>query len=779
MILHTLDLHAGHVTTCTSFQKQIKMPPYVPRKRLRGSPPIDEPPSKKKSFKDQTKQPAASILRRKATLYDDLDASTTRQPTSLLDDLDGDDSESSLTSLSDDAFEDVIPPKPKGEPEPESDDDIEFEDVEAPAADLPEAPAPTGDLELTLTRDTRISLINPFGDKKGPSKRERKVRSAAHCLHVLTLLWHNAIRNSWVCDEEVQATLISHLPPRMWDEVDRWRRSSGLEKLPPTKPKRKGNEKKGKARSAKEKESRDWGADAARIEPGAVDMSQGDPLFRLMQVLGAWWKQRFHITAPGLRKNGYMSLERLDRLTKAHKTDIYDPKRFGEKISSLDDFRRCACFCRGSRDVGAQLFTALLRGLGLEARLVANLQTLGFGWNKLEDAEPENDDTENEEKPTASAAKLENMSTRQGKRKNEKALLPKKGKLHDDATGCRSSTRNKKQEAPLILDESDDLDLEYQNTDDESVVEVEVRQKRTTTPAKKFDTDLAFPYYWTEVLSPVTNKYLPVDAIVKNVVATNRELIESLEPRGAKADKARQIMAYIVAYSADGTAKDVTVRYLKRQMMPGRSKGVRMAPEKIPVYNRNGKVKRYEMFDWFKTAMSGYRRGGQTCPITEVDEMEDSTDLRAAQPEKREVKEGEETLQYYKQSKDFVLERHLKREEALRPGAEAVKIFKTKGKGGKVEEEDVYLRSDAVNVKSAETWHKQGRAPRPGEAPLKRVPYRAATTNRRREIMEAEAATGAKVLQGLYGWDQTEWIIPPPIKDGIIPKNEYGFVFPL
>jgi xeroderma pigmentosum group C-complementing protein len=201
-----------------------------------------------------------------------------------------------------------------------------------------------------------------------------------------------------------------------------------------------------------------------------------------------------------------------------------------------------------------------------------------------------------------------------------------------------------------------------------------------------------------------------------------------------------------------------------------------MTPEKVPVYNRHGKVKRYDQFDWFKTAISGYLRGSKDQPVTEVDEMEEATDLKPAKPEKKEIKEGQETLQYYKQSKEFVLERHLKREEALRPGAKGVKVFKNKGKGGKVEDEDVFLRSDVLNVKSAETWHKQGRAPLAGEQPLKRVPYRAATINRRREIMEAEAATGQKVLQGLYSWEQTDWIIPPPIKDGVIPKNEYGYV---
>ena len=772
------------------------MPPHVPRKRLRESPPTDET-AKQRSSARGTPAASASGSRRKATLYDDLDATATPQSNSLLEDLGDDDDESSLTSLSDETFEDVLPPKPQDDPDSD-DDDLEFEDVEAPVTAAPDAPAPSGDLELTLNRDTRISLTNPFGEKKGPSKRERKVRNATHCLHVLTLLWHNAIRNSWICDQEVQATMISHLPPRMWEEVDRWRLSSGLEKPAPspTKPKQNTHDKKGKGKATTQRESRDWGNAAERLEPGAVDMSHGDPLFRLMQVLGAWWKQRFRIMAPGLRKYGYMSLERLDRLTKAYKSEPNDPDRFGEKIASIEDIRRCARFCRGSRDVGAQLFTALLRGLGLEARMVANLQTLGFGWNKLEDADPEKEEDEKDQqlagtgtKPakTDIAGTTANAATAG---KTEKEEKKKRGRPYKNQTSpsqksnsqaptnaSRKSTRTAQKDDPIILDDSDKLDLEYKDTDDESVVEMEVRPKRAPAPQRKFDGDLEYPHYWTEVLSPVTNKYVPVDAIVKKMVGTNRELVESLEPRGSKADKARQMIAYAVAYSPDGTAKDVTVRYLKRQVLPGRTKGARMPPVKMPVYNRIGKVKRYEMFDWFKTAMSGYRRGGRKTPITDVDEIEESTDLKPAKPEKREVKEGEETLQYYKESKEFVLERHFKREEALRPGAKPVKVFKNKAKGGKTTDEDVYLRSDAINVKSAETWHKQGRAPLPGEQPLKRVPYRAATTNRRREIMEAEAATGQKVLQGLYSWDQTDWIIPPPIKDGIIPKNDYGFVF--
>ncbi|KAG7287325.1 hypothetical protein NEMBOFW57_006834 [Staphylotrichum longicolle] len=739
------------------------MPPYVPRKRTRDN----TPPAKDEvKRKQKTVQSGPIAPPRKSTLFDDLDASSTprsstRNGSSTLHLDDSDDDESSLTSLSDADFEDVPTPKRQKVqgPEEEEDDeheDVEFEDVEALHTPFTNVPVPSGDLELTLIRDTRISMAAALG-KKGPSRLERKMRLATHCMHVQFLLWHNAIRNSWICDPTIQGIILSHVPPRLWAEVDRWRKSSGLE-APEETPKnaklKRASVGKGKGK-ASARQARDWSEASQRLETGAVDMSHGDPLFRLMKYLTAWWKQRFRITAPGLRKWGYMPLERLDRLTKAFKQEPHDSERFGERIRSIDDFQQCAQECAGSRDVGAQLFTALLRALGLEARL-----PLGFGWNKLEDADPEKEGFDSGQTPQKEAIGAPPKVTASTKPNTARAT---KGKV-----ASRSSKRNTKAD---LVEESDD-DLVADDSDNDLAIQIPQAPQRK---GKAYDSDLEFPHYWTEVLSPATNKYLAVDALVKSVIATNRELVESLEPRGGKADKAKQVMAYIVGHSQDGTAKDVTVRYLKRQTLPGRTKGMRIPVEKVPVYNRHGKVKRYDHFDWFKSVMRGYVRGDQKHPITEADEAEDSTDLKPAKPEKKEVKEGEETLQYYKQSKDFVLARHLKREEALLPTAQPVKTFKNKSKASAPQQEEpVYSRKDVVQVKSAETWHKQGRAPLPGEQPLKRVPYRAATTNRRREIAEAEAATGEKVLQGLYSFDQTDWIIPPPIENGVIPKNEYG-----
>ncbi|KAK2004358.1 Rad4 transglutaminase-like domain-containing protein [Colletotrichum falcatum] len=766
------------------------MPPHVPRKRLREESPAKFSPKRQQVAKGQPKLTPPSA-RRKPTLYDDLDATTTPDSSkvgrSALDVLSDSDETSALSDLSDGDFEDVPVANAQNAEElsdNDNNDDIEFEDVPAPRTTLAKAATTSQDLQLTLDAGFGTAMTDPYGDKKGPTKREKRIRIVTHCIHVQYLLWHNAIRNSWIGDLEVQAIMMSHIPPRLWDEVERWRRASGLDakpKGPPPKLTKSTKKTRGKGKGMQveeQEESRDWGPAAERLEEGAADMSHGDPLFRLMKSLMAWWRQRFHVTAPGIRKWGYMHPERLGRLRKAWETEEHDQDRFGERIDGLKGFRKCAQDCTGSRDTGSQLFTALMRALGLEARMVANLQPLGFGWTKLEEANPEKEKSA-PSLTNGSGTMSENDNTRGKTKQAAKKILANKSAKQTPrrATPSRnaSTRRTSKKDTVIEIDDSDDdLGLEHPDSDDESLVELEVPPRKSRMVSKKFDRDLEFPHYWTEVLSPVTKKYLPVDPIVKNVIGTNRDLVESLEPRGGKADKAKQVMAYVVGFSPDGTAKDVTVRYLRKQLWPGRTKGSRMSPEKVPIYNRHGKVKRYDQFDWFKSAMKGFARGGRKHPLIEEDEMEDSTDLTPARPEKKEVKEGSETLAYYKQSKEFCLERHLKREEALLPTAVPVKMFKNRGKGAEVSEESVFSRKDVVNVKSAETWHKQGRAPKPGERPLKRVPYRAATTNRRREIAEAEAVSGEKVLQGLYSFDQTDWIIPPPIKDGIIPKNEYG-----
>lgn len=742
------------------------------------------PPSKSKN-----KAKLNSATPRKPTLFDDLDIGTGTKRTAadgkaLLEKLSAStDDESSLSSLSDDEFEDVPPAKRQktgnDEDDEDEDEDMEFEDVETHHAPVTSAaPMPSGDLELTLTRETRVDITNPFGTKKGPSKIERGIRINTHQMHVQMLMFHNAIRNSWLCDKELQDILVEQLPTRIMNAVEKWRHASGLEPKKDDLQKGKG---KGRAKVSNDKKSdprkqRDWGEAAGVSADGEV----ADPLIKLLTSLAEYWRKMFRITAPGLRKLGYMSLQTLDEEIKSFKEDNYDPERHGERIRDIGEFKDCARSLEGSRDVGAQLWIGLLRGLGLEARLVASLQPVGFGWSAIEEAAEKNprilkkpkaatnNELSSSDDSTSEDEEANSNLIKKGKPKVTMKSTPKAG----PKPAKLSRTRGAK-EAPINLSDSEEATATSKD-DDESVIDV-TSSKRPAKASLPYDKDLIYPHYWSEVLSPVTNTYIPVDAVRLNIVGKDRGLVEQFETRGSKSEKAKQVTAYIIAHSPDGTAKDVTTRYLKRQVWPGRTKGNRFPVEKIPIYNRHGKVKRYEQKDWFKTVMSGYVRGTKKCPRTEIDDHEEATDLKPVKAEKKVVEEGKETLQYYKSSPDFVLERHLKREEALVPNAQHVKMFSVKGaKGEEGTEEKVFRRKDVVSCKSTETWHKEGRAPKPGEAPLKRVPYRVATTNRRRELAEAEKASGEKVLQGLFSRAQTDWIIPPPIENGIIPKNQFG-----
>jgi xeroderma pigmentosum group C-complementing protein len=600
----------------------------------------------------------------------------------------------------------------KSESDSESDDDdeeVDWEDAmdsKFTSASVSVTPAPAvQDLELTLDKN-EIHLADIADGKKGPSKIERQIRIATHCLHVQFLLYHNAVRNAWANDTKVHEILRRKLPAGVHKEVKRWRIASALDP-PEKKPEVKSKKTKGKTR----KSDRDWSEGSSRVELGKPDMSRGDPIISLLRILAAYWRKQFKITAPGLRKGGYRPMAHLEAEISSFQKDEHDPERHGERIRDIEEFRSSAERMEGSRDLGAQLFTALVRALGIEARLVANLQPLGFGWTKTEAYTP--------------------------RPKVEEVTIEQNGESE-----------------PIVGLESDSSDSE-------------------TAPAhkhnpKRYDKDLPFPIYWTEVASPITHEIIPVDPLIlSHPVATTPELQAAFEPRGAKAEKAKQVICYVVAYSSDKTAKDVTTRYLRRRTWPGKTKGYRIPVERIPV---PGRKRKFFEYDWFRTILRVYERSEKN--RTKVDEVEDSKDLRPKQPEKKQAKEGD-TLQSLRSSTEFVLERFLRREEALRPGAQPVRTF-VSGKGDKAKEEKVYRRADVLKCLSAESWHKEGRQIKMGEAPLKLVPIRAVTLLRKREVDEMERETGEKPKQGLYAKYQTEYIIPPPIRDGIIPRNEYG-----
>ncbi|KAF2125219.1 Rad4-domain-containing protein [Dothidotthia symphoricarpi CBS 119687] len=782
------------------------MPPVLARKRLHSESPTSEPPPKRA----RARNPPAR--RGKESVFETLDAPpkvkrTLSQTKAFLRQQD-DDSELSESESSEDEFEDVPlkgadKGKSKGKAQEDEDDeseDDEWEDALGTRHHTKLAmPVISGDISLTISAAPQTAFDSRANGKTGPSKRERQIRNATHCMHMQFLMFHNLIRNGWIQDKEVQKILVESLSLGCWRELEQYWRDAGisdglshvvevdkkvLKALEKEKKDRKGTWKnsgkngvkvydspqakpvpnrgeksstlKGKSKDALkiERDQRDWGAATERVEPSAPNMSHGDPLLRLLKYLSAFWKAKFKITAPSLRKRGYLAPAALGAEVRAWGEDPSHPDTFGERVENLNAFRDMARKCQGSRDIGQQLFTALIRGLGIEARMVASLQPVGFGFSQSEEGKPKNLE-KLKDLVTATSANASAASTpANGKAKQR--LAPRKRSDSVDSTASKSS------DLSSVISISSGSEGE--------------RPAKKSPKTRNYSEELPYPTYWTEAISHLTHTPVSASPLARTIIASaaSPDKLGEFYPRGVAADKAKQVFAYLIAFSSDGTAKDVTTRYLPKHQWPGRTKGLRMPVEKIPIHNKRGKVKRWEEWDWLKSLMQPYARPHKK--RQPWDEVEDEGDLVPAKPEKKKTMDdegGKETLQGYKNSTEYVLERHLRREEALIPGAKIIRHFVT-GKGDNEKSEPVYRRKDIVNCKTVESWHKEGREVKETEQPLKFVPMRAVTVTRKREIEERERVEGGKIQQGLYSIAQTDWIIPDPIVDGHIPRNAFG-----
>ncbi|USP74705.1 uncharacterized protein yc1106_01979 [Curvularia clavata] len=784
------------------------MPPILARKRSYSGSPAPEPPPKRA----RARKPPPPARRDKVSIFQTLDAPpkikrTLSQTKALLEQEDDGDSESSEPVSTEDEFEDVPlngATKGKGRAEVQhGDDSDETEDDDWEDAlgthhhtkpDHGPPPVITGDIALTLSAAPKTAFETKPDGKKGPSKVQRQIRTVTHCMHVQFLMYHNLLRNAWIQDKGVQKTLVQGMSAGCWRELEKYWNDIGIQdgpsrvvvQKPPSpkkaqpeaprgkwkdsgkggvkvyeSPQKQTNIRKGKPaakgkdeKSAeRDKKTRDWGTAAEPLEPNTPNLSAGDPLIRLLKFLSAYWKSKFQVTAPSLRKRGYLSPSTLEAEIKAWKDDPNHPDIFGERVDDIDAFRECAKKYQGSRDVGQQLFTALLRGLGIEARMVVSLQPVGFAWSQNEEGKPKN---------------LEKLNESRNAKDNGQT----KGAQTDAKAESRTTANQIGASVDVVMDDSSDLSSVISVSSDSE----DNRPVKKSPKTRKYGEELPYPTYWTEAISHFTHTPISVSPLPRTIVASAAfpDKLGDFYARGAAADKAKQVLAYLVAFSSDGTAKDVTTRYLPKRQWPGKTKGFRMAVEKVPIHNKHGKVKRWEEWDWFKSLMRPYARPHDK--RQPWDEVEDEGDLVPAQAEKKKDMDeegGKETLQGYKNSTEYVLERHLRREEALKRDAKIVRYFVT-GKGENEKSEPVYLRKDVVLCKTQESWHKEGREVLEGQQPLKLVPMRAVTVTRKREIEERERIEGGKVKQGLYSKDQTDWIIPDPIVDGKIPRNAFG-----
>ncbi|KAL2019901.1 hypothetical protein VTK56DRAFT_9076 [Thermocarpiscus australiensis] len=635
-------------------------------------------------------------------------------------------------------FEDVLPAPTvqtivkESDDEDDDEDDIAFEDVEIEPGMSSAAAAGEHPTELSLDLSAHMAGMTPrrgADRRKALSKEEKERRVEIHKMHLLCLLAHVELRNRWCNDPSVQDTLRPLLPQKT---VAALIPRASLNQFGRTESLKKGLQ-----------EARD--------------------IFRL----------KFAITERGLRRALWAEEE--EQLQNYQLPDDI------ESTLEKSDFIETAQTLKGSRDVGAQLFCALLRSVGVEARLVCSLQPLPCvpGAPPMPKQRGPQAPKPQPSKAELYAAAVAEHDARFPESQASATTPPPRRRLgHPHATAYH---------VPSMSASSSSS------------------SKPPVPTRKEIRGESPFPVYWVEVLDVAHQKWHPVDPLVTNTQWKPR----ALEP---PASDRQNCMTYVVAFEADGSARDVTRRYAKAYNAKTRKMRIDGAPAPpppppstttTPSGNHDNPAPKKLIIPgdrWWRRALRRYARPRPT----DLDQIE-ANELAAAEarePMPRNVAD-------FKDHPVYALARHLRRHEVLAPGARPIGTVSVAGAGAGAggarrrsggaapsPVERIYRRGDVRVARSREGWYRLGRVVREGEEPVKAVPRR-----RRRGGRDRNAGFG-KGLDGdgegseddddpdkvglfgdaaptagttpLYMLEQTEEYVAPPVVDGRVPKNRFG-----
>jgi xeroderma pigmentosum group C-complementing protein len=296
---------------------------------------------------------------------------------------------------------------------------------------------------------------------------DKKKRLDIHKMHVLCLLYHVHRRNAWCNDLRVQSALRKLVPPKT------------LLNLVPN--------------------------------PDLTQYSASKRFIDGMNEMKMLWSKRFKLTAQGMYKPKWAEAD----------TNVRPFSDFDELDDPMDkdDFRRTAYSLQGSQDVSTQLFCALLRGIGIEARLVCSLQPLPFASL----AQPSTPQKPNMQKNTIVIDPYNRKDGPSPSKPRTSAIShPKKLSRLERVMGERHSVLHKTGVAPQ-------------------------KHKAYHTP---------YPVYWVEAFNAAHQKWVPIDT--HSTFTVNSP--DKLEP---PLNFTQNSLSYAIAFEEDYTAKDVTRRYAK------------------------------------------------------------------------------------------------------------------------------------------------------------------------------------------------------------------------
>lgn len=608
-------------------------------------------------------------------------------------------------------FEDVALPEPtiqttyQDSEDEDEDDDVAFEDVDFGA--LPEDAPEAETLELDLSTHRAAAAAEAIKRRGGPkrkpiSRAERERRVEVHKLHLCCLLVHAARRNRWCNDAEVQSALRPLLPSKV---VDMLKPRSGLTQF-------------GRSESLKD---------------------------GLVKARGIF-QSAFKITERGLRRALWAE-------EPAHLQDYQAPD---DMDSALDktEFRKSAKYLDGSRDVGAQLFCALLRAVGVQARLVCSLQPLSF----LSSA------------PTLQKPRLKKAEAPKRRMPDYDGYkyVPPSGPIQSSSPVARrlGHPNAAAYVVPPLASASASLTKE---------------QGR-----KPITGESAFPVYWVEVLDEAHQKWQPVDPIVTCSQARPAKLEPPLTDR-------LNCLCYAVSFASDGTARDVTRRYAKAYTSKTRRMRVDILPVPTSSASPAATAAGLTGEEWYTRAMSFFAR-----PLGVVTDLDRSEEAELATTAGREPMPR--NVADFKGHPTHALERHLKRNEVLIPGAKSSGTVGVggagggRGKGKQQRVERIYRRRDVRIAWSEDKWYRMGRVVRTGEVPVKHLPRRPKPKgkssyfgNRGGDEPDEDDEEDEDPVLGpsssstaagtpIFTEDQTDPYEPLLVVNGQVPKNRFGNV---
>ncbi|KAI1356199.1 Rad4-domain-containing protein [Xylaria sp. FL0043] len=442
------------------------------------------------------------------------------------------------------------------EDEEEEEEEEVFEDVDFSAhTSAIDAVQETQDLELDLSARTKLTPRKTIDRRKPINKAEKDRRIDIHKMHLLCLLAHVARRNRWCNDSQVQDSLRPLLTEKMVKQLNP---ASHLTQF-------------GRANSMKEG----------------------------LNLVNTMFKVKYKITERGLRRALWAETE--------EHLQNYNLPTDSEALLEKNDFREAAKSLNGSRDVGAQLYCALLRAAGVEARLVCSLQPLSF----------------------SSAGPY--MGSNQ-KKKQRLTLEEKYGQIFKPQDSLDSS-------ADPSLPLPPRRRLGHPNAAAFRMPEIASGPSRQAVEIPKKIRESPYPVYWVEVLDEGHQKWQPTDPLVTESYWKPQKF----EP---PASDRENCMVYVVGFEEDGTVHDVTRRYAKAY----NAKTRKMRIESVL---SNGER-------WWRKALRAYSRGYRS----DLDQIEanELAAIEAREPMPRNIAD-------FKDHPVYALERHLRRHEVLVPNA--------------------------------------------------------------------------------------------------------------